>query len=89
MPDECQVVLEDWNQVEGHVRAWDFKGQDTLHLVWAVERLTGYERRKAHKGAFNLMCEDNESSAVTCGTSGSGLRIEHMYCRRPYRDERG
>ena len=68
MPEESKEQLDD--AVEPHVRAWDFKGDETLHPFWAVERLTEDERRKAQKGAFNLTFEDKEFSAVTVGTSG-------------------
>ena len=34
--------------------------------------MTGDERRKAQKGAFNLTCEDKEFAAVTVGASGTG-----------------
>ena len=56
--------------VASHVRAWEFKGDETLHPFWAVERLTEDERRKAQKGAFNITFEDKEFAAVTAGTSG-------------------
>ena len=53
--------------MESQVRAWELKGEETLHPFWAVERLTADERRKAQKGAFNLKCEDKEFSVVTVG----------------------
>ena len=68
MPEESKEKLDD--AVASHVRAWEFKGEETLHPFWAVERLTEDERREAQKGAFNLTCEDKEFSAVTVGASG-------------------
>ena len=67
MPEESKEQLED--AVASGVRAWEFKGDETLHPFWAVERLAEDERRKAQKGAFNLTCEDKELSAVTVGAS--------------------
>ena len=52
MPEESKEKLDD--EAESHARAWEFKGDETLHPFWAVERLTEDERRKAQKGAFNL-----------------------------------
>ena len=72
MPEESKEKLDD--AVASHVRAWEFKGEETLHPFWAVERLTEDERRKAQKGAFNLTCEDKEFSAVTVGASGGGSK---------------
>ena len=69
MPEESKEELDD--AVASHVRAWEFKGDETLHPFWVVERLTEDERRKAQKGAFNLTCEDKEFAAVTVGASGS------------------
>ena len=68
MPEESKEQLDD--AVEPHVRAWEFKGDETLHPFWAVERLTEEERRKAQKGAFTLKCEGKEFAAVTVGSSG-------------------
>ena len=68
MPEESKEQLE--AAVASGVRAWEFKGDETLHPFWAVERLTEDERRKAQKGAFNLKFEDKEFAAVTVGTSG-------------------
>ena len=68
MPEESKEQLED--AVASGVRAWEFKGDETLHPFWAVERLTEDERKKAQKGAFNLKLEDKEFAAVTVGTSG-------------------
>ena len=68
IPEESDEELED--AVASHVRAWEFKGDETMHPFWAVEFLTEEERRKAQKGAFNLKFEDKEFSAVTVGTSG-------------------
>ena len=68
MPEESKEQLED--AVASGVRAWEFKGDETLHPFWAVERLTEDERRKAQKGAFNLKLEDKEFAAATVGTSG-------------------
>ena len=65
MPEESNEKLDD--AIASHVRAWEFKGEETLHPFWAVERLTEDERRKAQKGAFNLTCEDKEFVAVTVG----------------------
>ena len=74
MPEESKEKLED--AVASHVRAWEFKGEETLHPFWAVERLTEDERRKAQKGAFNLTCEDKEFVAVTVGAScGDSIAI--------------
>ena len=70
MPEESNEKLED--AVASHVRAWEFKGEETLHPLWAVERLTEDERREAQKGAFNLTCEHKECSAVTVGASRGG-----------------
>ena len=56
--------------VEPHVRAWEFKGDETMHPFWAVERLTEDDRRKALKGAFNLACEDKEFAAVSVDALG-------------------
>ena len=70
MPEESKEQLED--AIASGVRAWEFKGDETLHPFWAVERLTEDERRKAQKGAFNLAFEDKEFAAVTVGTSGGG-----------------
>ena len=70
MPEESKEKLDD--AVASHVRAWEFKGEETLHPFWAVERLTEGERRKAQRGAFNLKYEDKEFSAVTVGASGGG-----------------
>ena len=68
MPEESKEQVDD--AVASHVRAWEFKGDETLHPFWAVERLTEDERRKAQKGPFNLTCEDKEFAAVTVGASG-------------------
>ena len=68
MPEESKEQLED--AVAPGARAWEFKGNETMHPFWAVEFLTEEERRKAQKGAFNLKFEDKEFSAVTVGTSG-------------------
>ena len=68
MPEESKDKLDD--AVAPNVRAWGFKGDETLHPFWAVERLTEDERRKAQKGAFNITFEDKEFAAVTVGTSG-------------------
>jgi len=70
MPEESKEKLED--AVASHVRAWEFKGDETLHPFWAVERLTEDGRRKTQRGAFNLTCEDKEFSAATVGASGGG-----------------
>ena len=67
-PEESKEQLED--AVAPGARAWEFKGDETMHPFWAVEFLTEEERRKAQKGAFNLTFEDKEFSAVTVGTSG-------------------
>ena len=45
MPEESNEKLDD--AVASHVRAWEFKGEETLHPFCAVERLTEDERRKA------------------------------------------
>ena len=74
MPYERQEIIEDENKVEGHVRAWEFTGEDTLHRFWAVERLTEYSWRKTKKGAFNFQCEDKELSVAAVGTSGGGCQ---------------
>ena len=68
MPEESKEQLED--AVAPSARAWEFKGDETMHPFWAVEFLTEEERRKAQKGAFNLKLEDKTFSAVTVGTSG-------------------
>ena len=68
MPEESKEQLED--AVAPGARAWEFKGDETMHPFWAVEFLTEEERRKAQKGAFNLKYEDKQFSAVTVGTSG-------------------
>ena len=70
MPEESKVKLDD--AVASNVRAWEFKGDETLHPFWAAERLTEDERRKAQKGPFNLKFEDKVFSAVTVGASGGG-----------------
>ena len=70
MPEESKEKLQD--AVASDVRAWQFKGNATLHPFWAVERLTEDERRKAQRGVFNLTCEDKVLSAVTVGASGGG-----------------
>ena len=70
MPEESKDKLDD--AVASHVRAWEFKGDETLHLFWVVERLTEDERRKTQRGAFNLKYEDKEFSAVTVGASVGG-----------------
>ena len=56
MPEESKDKLDD--AVASHVRAWEFKGDETLHPFWDVERLTEDGRRKTQRGAFNLTCED-------------------------------
>ena len=68
MPEESKEELDD--AVASHVRAWDFKGEETLHPFWAVERLTDDERKKAQKGPFNIKFEEKEYVAVTVGASG-------------------
>ena len=72
MPEESKEQLED--AVASGVRAWEFKGDETLHPFWVVERLTEDERRKAMtgamKGAFNLTCQDKEFAAVSVGVLG-------------------
>ena len=65
MPEESKDTIDD--QAASHARAWEFKGDETLHPFWAVERLTDDERRKAKTGAFNMELEDKEFSAVTVG----------------------
>ena len=51
VPEENKVPEESKEQVNdavtSPVRAWEFKGDETLHPFWAVERLTEDERRKA------------------------------------------
>ena len=47
MPDESKDKLED--AVASHVRAWEFKGDETLHPFWAVKRLTEEERRRTQR----------------------------------------
>ena len=74
MPEESKEQLDD--AVASGARAWEFKGDETLHPFWAVERLTEDERRKAQKGAFNLTFEDKEFVAVTVGAScGDSIAI--------------
>ena len=68
MPEESKEQLDD--AVEPHVRAWEFKGDETMHPSWAVERLPEDERRKAQKGPFNIKFEEKEYAAVTVGASG-------------------
>ena len=70
MPEDGKETLDD--AVASTVRAWEFKGEETLHPFWAAERLTEDERRKAQKGPFNLKLEDKEFSAATVGASGGG-----------------
>ena len=70
MPEESKGTLDD--AVASNVRAWEFKGDETLHPFWAAERLTEDERREAQKGPFNLQFQDKEFSAVTVGASGGG-----------------
>ena len=68
MPEESKEKLED--AVASHVRAWECKGEETLHPFWAVERLTEDERRTAQRGNFNLTLVDTTFSVVTVGVSG-------------------
>ena len=74
MPEESKVPEESKEQVTdavaSPVRAWEFKGDETLHPFWAVERLTDDERKKAQKGPFNIKFEEKEYAAVTVGASG-------------------
>ena len=72
MPEESTDKVEYDNNMESLVRAWEFKGDETLHHVWAVERLTEDDWRKAQQGAFNLTCEGKALSAATVGASGGG-----------------
>ena len=70
--EESKEQLDD--AVKPQVRAWEFKGDETVHPFWVVERLTEGERRKALKGAFNLKCEDKEFAAVSVGAwSGDSI----------------
>ena len=74
MPEESKEQLED--AVAPGARAWEWKGNETMHPFWAVEFLTEEERRKAQKGAFNFTCEDKEFVAVTVGAScGDSIAI--------------
>ena len=50
--------------------AWEFKGEETMHPFWAVERLADAERRKSEKSPFKMRCEDTEFSAVYVGPLG-------------------
>ena len=68
LPEESKEKLDD--AVASDVCAWEWKGNESLHPFWAVERFTEEERRKAQKGAFSLKCENKEFAAVTVGTSG-------------------
>ena len=68
LPEESKDKLDD--AVASDVCAWEWKGNESLHPFWAVERFTEEERRKAQKGAFSLKCENKEFAAVTVGTSG-------------------
>ena len=65
MPEESKEELDD--SFASHVRAREFKGEETLHPYWAVERLTQDGRRTAQKGNFNLTFESTEFAAVTGG----------------------
>ena len=71
MPEESKDAIDD--QAASHARAWEFKGEQTMHPVWAVERLTDDERREAQKGAFNMKLKDIEFEflAVTVGAVGT------------------
>ena len=76
MPEESKEKVEGESEMKSHARAWEFKGEETLHPFCAVERLTEDERRKAQKGAFNLKLEDKEFVAGTVGTScGDSIAI--------------
>ena len=68
VPEESKEQVND--AVASPVRAWEFKGDETLHPFWAVERLTDDERKKAQKGPFNIKFEEKEYAAVTVGASG-------------------
>ena len=65
IPEESKDKLDDG--VASHVRAWELKGDETMHPFWAVERLTECERKKAEKGAFNMKLEEKEFAAATVG----------------------
>ena len=71
MPEESNDKIDDG--VASHVRAWDFKGDETMHPSWVVERLTDDERREAHNDAFNMKLIDLEFEfpAVTVGALGT------------------
>ena len=85
-PEESKEELDD--AVRPQVRAWEFKGDETMHPFWAVERLTEGERRKALKGAFNFKCEDKEFVAVSVGALSGDSIASACYCHRRYHDER-
>ena len=65
MPEESKDKINDG--VASHVRPWNFKGDEAMHPFWAVERWTDDERRKAKKGAFNMILEDKEFPALSVG----------------------